>query len=73
MNLGPVPLRWCAIDSGIVGAGWALNDPPDIGPLPDGCDDLDLYLKHAKMVFPNDNSLEGVADAFELRLSLWRD
>jgi hypothetical protein len=62
--------RQFAIDNGIVGAGWALNDPPDIGPLPDGCDDLGLYLKHAKMVFPNDNSLEGVADAFGTQMKL---
>ena len=53
--------RQFAIEAGIVGAGWALNEPSDLGPLPDGSDDLDLYVKLTKAVYPHDESLEGVA------------
>jgi hypothetical protein len=61
--------RQFAIDNGIVGAGWALNDPPDPSPLPDGCDDLNLYKKHAKLVYPDDRSADGAAYSFgEMKL-----
>jgi hypothetical protein len=53
-----------AIETGLVGAGWALNNPPDAGPLADETDDVSLYKKHAKLVFPDDNSVQGVADNF---------
>lgn len=63
-GVDPASARQFALDNGIVGAGWALNDPPEPSPIPDGCDDLSLYKKHAKLVYPNDDSVEGVADCF---------
>jgi hypothetical protein len=56
--------RRFAIKNGIVGAGWGLNDLPKASQPPDLSSDLNLYLQRAKLRFPNDNSLEGVADIF---------
>lgn len=56
--------RQFAIQNGIVGAGWGLNNPPNPGPLPDGCDDVMLYKQQAKLIYPNDKSVEGAADNF---------
>ena len=56
--------RQFAIDNGFVGAGWGLTDPPDPDPLPDGCTDASLYLDHAKEVYPDHNTLEGVVQIF---------
>jgi hypothetical protein len=50
-----------ATEQGIVGAGWGLTQPPAPPPLPDLCNDLRLYIEQAKLVYPNDTSLEGVA------------
>jgi hypothetical protein len=69
-GVDPAAARKFALENGIVGAGWALVDPPDIGPLPDRCDDQSLYIKHAKIVYPNDKSVERVADSFGAQMKL---
>src|SRR6516225_4339038 len=62
--------RQFAIDNGIVGAGWRLCDPPDVGPLPDKSNDLELYLKYAKEHYPDDQNVEGVARIFGEEMGL---
>ncbi|MHA7871558.1 MAG: hypothetical protein ACX939_04330 [Hyphococcus sp.] len=47
--------REFAITKGIVGAGWGLSDPTL---LPDCSNDFDKYVKHAKLEYPSDKSLE---------------
>ena len=47
-----------------MGAGWGLNNLPEASQLPDLSSDLNLYLQRAKLCFPSDNSLKGVADIF---------
>jgi len=53
--------RQFALENGIVGAGWRIDNPPEPSPMPDNSDNLDLYIECAKSVYPNDSSVEGVA------------
>ena len=62
--------RTFAVENGIVGAGWGLNDAPEPSPLPDLCSDVNLYLKHAKLVHPDDNNLEVAAEIFGSRMQV---
>jgi hypothetical protein len=43
--------REFAIENGIVGTGWGLNDLPEASQLPDLCSDVSLYLQRAKLAF----------------------
>ena len=54
--------RTFAIEQGIVGAGWGLNEPGEPSPIPDRCNDVKLYLEHSRRVFPGDQSMENAAD-----------
>ena len=69
-GVDPVAARRFAVENGIVGAGWALNDPPEPSPIPDLCSDVNLYLQHAKLVYPNDNSVAGVATTFGTQMQI---
>jgi len=62
--------RAFAVENGIVGAGWGLSDPPDPDPLPDKCSDADLYLQNARLVFPDNQSMERAAKIFSSQMKI---
>jgi hypothetical protein len=62
--------RTFALENGVVGAGWGLNNSIERSPLPDLCTDANLYLQHARSVFPNDHSMESAADIFGFQMQV---
>lgn len=50
--------RAFAIRDGWVGAGWGLDSPC---PIPEGCPDYQLYLRHALQFHTDDRSVAGIA------------
>jgi len=62
--------RAFAFETGIVGAGWGLNDSPVKGQVPDRSPDLELYLRHAEVAHPGDQSMRKAAAAFGERMQI---
>lgn len=62
--------RTFAVTNGIVGAGWGLNGSNQETQVPDGCPDVERYLRHAKIVFPSDSALDTVAAILGTRIKV---
>jgi hypothetical protein len=61
--------RSFAIENGVVGAGWGLDDSSESETVADGSGDLEAYLAAARRAFPGDASLEVAANCIGRAIS----